>query len=71
MGGFRRSLTGDSREPIQLLLSNRQIMTGAFGGGPSPFVIDWGRRDVPVAEELLDLLDIDAGAEQKRRRRGS
>ena len=37
--------------------------------GAPTLAVDLRRRDVPVAEELLDLHDVDAGVEQQRCRR--
>ena len=40
-------------------------MTRALGGGPSALVVDLRRRDVAVAEQLLDLDDVHAGVEEQ------
>ena len=46
-------------------------MTGRFLGGTAALVVDLGRGDVAVGEELLDLADVDAGVEEKRGGRGA
>ena len=40
-------------------------MGSALGGGDPALVVDLGGRDVPVAEELLDLADIDPGTQEQ------
>ena len=45
-------------------------MRRAFGGGDAALVVDLGGGDVLVAEQLLDLADIDPGPEEQSRRRG-
>ena len=40
-------------------------MRRAFGGGDAALVVDLGGGDVAVAERLLDLADVDAGAEEQ------
>ena len=45
-------------------------MRRPLGGGDAALVVDLGGGDVAVAEELLDLADIDAGPEEQGRRGG-
>ena len=40
-------------------------MGGAFLGGAPAFVVNLGSGDVAVAQELLNLADIDAGIEEQ------
>ena len=40
-------------------------MGGSFGGGAPPLVIDLGGSDVPVAEQVLHLSNVDASIEQQ------
>jgi hypothetical protein len=41
------------------------VMGGAFFGGAPAFVVNLGGGDVAVAQEFLNLTDIDAGIEQQ------
>ena len=49
---------------------DRHIVRRPFGGGDAALVVNLGGGDVPVAEQLLDLADIDAGTQEEGRRRG-
>lgn len=49
--------------------SNRQQVTGALGRCPAPLVVNLGCRDVPLAEQVLHLADINAGIKQQIRAR--
>jgi hypothetical protein len=44
--------------------SDRHVVRGAFGGRNPAFIIDLGGGDVAVAQEILDLADIDPSAEK-------
>jgi hypothetical protein len=47
--------------------SDRNIVRRAFLSGPAAFVVDLGGSDVAVAEQFLNLADVDAGVKQQRR----
>ena len=51
--------------------SNGHVVRRSFGGSTTEFVVDLSVRDVLVAEQLLDLPDIDSGPEEEGRRRGA
>ena len=40
-------------------------MAGGLLGGPPQLVVDLRGGDVAVAEEVLDLADVDAGVEEQ------
>ena len=44
-------------------------MACTLARGAPPLVVDLRRRDVPMAEQLLDLGDVHTGIEQQRRRK--
>ena len=49
----------------ELLKLNGHIVGGAFPGCAPSFVVDLGGGHMAVAEELLDLTDIDACIQQE------
>ena len=51
--------------------SNRHVVTSGLLGRPSSFVVNLRGGHVFVAEQLLNLPDVNAGVEQERGCRGS
>ncbi len=51
--------------------SEWHFVRSALAGGAPAFVVNLSGRYVPVAEQLFDLHNIDAGIEQERGRRGA
>src|SRR5437879_6220682 len=50
---------------IRPRVSNRQQMAGALRRGPSALVVNLRRRNVPVAEEVLNLHNIHIGVQEQ------
>lgn len=61
---------GDGLGCGQTLL-DRHVVAGRLGRGASAFVIDLRGGDVAVAEEFLDLADVDTDVQQQRGGGGS
>jgi hypothetical protein len=63
----RSSASFDGDDAVGPPDSNWHVVGGALGGGDPALVGDLGGGDVAVAEEVLDLADLDPGAQEPGR----